>query len=335
MVPTLRAQQAAPTVPQVDLSEPSSPVHTQYTGPGGILGEITCDRNGALYIQPQFVPGADTNARATSDIVRINPDGSIKKFSAVDASAPNHPTYVVGHAIDRDGRVFLLTMRPGPRSQLTILQLAPDSSSVSKTDLDREMQPTLFAVLPSGDFLVGGTAATSEQDKQSRASVLWLFGSDGSFHREFISAASSKKTDSKAKGPVDVPSTADLGGLRIGDDDNIYVFRPGSPAKVDVFDQSGARQRTLRLDTPPKASFDHFFAVSGGRLVVGYSSAQQKVGPPSSSRIFRVYDAQTGAAQVDYVSTFRGTPACLDNNDLVFLVTGKGGGFDIARASMR
>ena len=333
-VPVFRAQQTTTSVPQVALSEPSSLVPTQYTRPGGTLGDIACDRNSAIYIQPQFVAGADTNPQATNEIVRINSDGSINKFSASDSNAPDHATYVVGHAVDRDGRVFLLTMRPGPGNQLTILQLAADSSYVSKIDLDRELRPTVFAVLPSGDFLVGGTTVLAKQDKQPGKSVLWLFGSDGAFHREFFSATNPKNAGDKSNN-AEVPSSHDLVGLRIGDDDNIYVLHPGSPAKVDVYDQSGARLRSLRLESPSQTRFGGFFAVNGGRIVAGYASTEKKVGPPSTQRTFRTFDAETGLPQIDFVSTFAATPACVDNNDLIFLVNGKDGSLSLYRASLR
>ena len=331
LLASTRAQQATVNVPQVELGEPSSPVRTQFTRTGGLLGDIECDRNGAIYLQPQFVAGADTKAQAASEIVRINSDGTINKFSAAGATASDHAAYVVGHAVDRDGRVFLLTMRPGPASHLTILQLAPDSSYVSKTDLDRELKPSLFAVLPNGEFLTGGTAAEEGKDPSTRNSVLWLFGPDGTFHREFFSAAATSKSKDKNQ----APTQSNLAGMRIGDDDNIYVLRPGSPANVDVLDESGSPVRTLRLETPPHTAFSGFFAVAGGRIVVAYSSSEQKVGPPSSTRIFRVYDAQTGIPQVDYVATFAGIPACVDNNDLVLLTTGKDGTLSVGRSSMR
>lgn len=317
-------------MPQVTLPEPSLPVRTQLPQNGGTLGKLECDKDGAVYLQPQFVSDTGGNVLPNSDILRINSDGSTNRFSAAGQGRMN---YVQGHAVDRDGRVFLLTMRPGPRHRLTVLQLAADSSYVSKVDLDRELQPTLFAVLPGGEFLVGGARVDSDENRKGGTSVLWLFGSDGSFHREF-GAATPTKGD-KPGNPVGGPSSPDLGGLQIGDDDNIYVLRPGSPAKVNVFDQGGTLQRTLRLDAPPKAALDGFFSARAGRLVVGYSSPQQKVGPPSPSRIFRVYDPQTGIAQIDYVSAFAGTPACVDNNDLIFLLTGKDGSLNIARVSMR
>ncbi len=330
-----QAQQPAPVVSEVALADPSSPVRTQLPRTGGILGQPACDKNGAVYLQPEFVTDSASNVLPPSVIVRINPDGSIANFSAGQADGANRPTYVLGHAIDRDGRVFLLTMRPGPGDHVSIEQAAPDSSYVSKTDLDRELRPGLFAVLPSGDFLVGGVVPPKNKEDTTRKSVLWLFGSDGSFKREFLAASSTVATDPKTKRPVDAPAPKDFNSIVIGDDGNIYVLVPGSPAKVQVFDEQGQKQRTLKLDPPQQARLDPIMFVSGGRVVVRYSRTEQENGKPVSKRIFRMYDAQTGMAQIDYVSGFRGIVACLDNNDLVFLVRGQDGALSLARASMR
>ncbi len=330
------AQTPAPVVPEVNLSEPTSPVHTQLSSArGGILGTITCDKNGAIYLQPQFTGNAIGNVGPSSEIVRIDPDGTVTKFPSTVADSSSRPMYVVGHAVDRDGRVFLLTMRPGPGTHVSIVELSADSSLVSKTDLDRELRPGLFAVLPSGDFLVGGTLPDRAQSAETRKSVLWLFGADGSFKREFLATSSPAEIDPQTKRPGGTIAIIDFRSLQIGDDGSIYVLRPRNAPEIDVFDEQGKKQRTLKLDPPPQARIDEFFFVGGGRLVVPYWSTEKSDGKQVYKRIFRVYDAQSGIPQMDYVSTFRAIVACLDNNDLVFLVTGKDRFLNIARASMR
>ncbi len=329
------AQKAAPVVPQVDLPDPSSSVRTQLPRRGGILGAIACDKNGGVYLQPQFTGNQIGSVGPSSEIVRIDPDGSVTNFPSSVADPTGRPMYVVGHAVDRDGRVFLLTMRPGPGSHVTVVQLSPDSSFVSKADLDRELRPGLFAVLPSGDFLVGGTLPQTDKSAETGKSVLWLFGSDGSFQREFLATSSATEIDPRTNRPVGTIANIDFRSLQIGDDNNIYVLQPGSPAKIVVFDEQGQKQRTLKLDAPPDSRIDEYFFVSSGRIVVPYWSTEKLQGKQVYKRIYRVYDAQTGIPQIDYVSTFRAIIACLDNNDLVFLITDKDGALSIARASMR
>ena len=324
----------AVVVPQVDLPDPSSPTRTQLPHTGRILGQVTCDRNGAVYLQPQFVEDPSASTGASSPIVRITSDGSTTRFAAPSGSQEYSHTYIVGHAVDRDGRVFLLTMRPGPGDHLTILQLAEDSSVASTTELDRELRPGLFAVLPSGDFLIGGVE-TGDNNSATRKSVLSLFGRDGRFEREFLSASSKVDIDPQTKQAVAINPTESFGSLQIGDDNNIYVLLPGSPPRISVFDETGAKLRTLKLDAPPQARLHPEFFVSGGRIVVPYWSTQKANDKTVDKRIFRTYDAQTGIAQIDYASTFRGAVACVDHNDLIFLVTGQDGTLSLARASLR
>jgi hypothetical protein len=302
---------------------------------GGILPPINCDKNGAIYVQPEFLADANASSIVSSAIIRINADGSTARFSANLPNSQNRASYVLGHAVDRDGRVFLFTTRPGPGNHVTILELSADSSFVSTIDLNRELHPGLFAVLPSGDFLVGGVEQ-AEKDVSTRKSVLWRFGPDGRFQREFFSASRKADLDPRTKQPVAINPTESFTSLQIGDDNNIYILQPGSPAKVVVFDETGVKQRTLRLDAPPQATLDIFLFVGGGRVVVPFRSTETGAnGKKVSKRIFRVYDAQTGIAEIDYVSAFPGIVACLDNNDFEFLVTGKDGALSIARASMR
>jgi hypothetical protein len=328
------AQQPAPVVPQVELADPTSSVRAQLARSAGFLGQVACDKNGAIYLQPEFAADDNTGTPGSA-IIRISSDGSIARYSADPSGAKSH-TYVLGHAVDRDGRVFLLTMRPGPGDRLTVLQLSPDSSIVSKTDLDRQLRPGLFAVLPSGDFLISGVENSNEKDAGTRKSVLWLFGSDGTFKRQFLAASTKVDVDPKTRRPAPTPATVDFTSLQIGDDNNIYILQPGSPVKVVVFDETGVKQRTLRLDAPPQATLDVFLFVGGGRVVVPFRSTETGAnGKKVSKRIFRVYDAQTGIAEIDYISTFPGIVACLDNNDLEFLVPGKDGALSIARAAMR
>ena len=329
------AQKPAPVVPQVELPDPTSPVRTQLPRRGGILGAIACDKNGAIYLQPQFAPDPSGNVESSSDIVRLNSDGTVASFPSSVADASGTPMYVVAHAVDRDGRVFLLTMRPGPGTHVTVVELSPDASFVSKTDLDRELRPGLFAVLPSGDFLIGGTLPDSDKSAETRKSVLWLFGSDGSFKREFLATTSAAEINPQTKRPVGTIANIDFRSLQIGDDNSIYVLRPANPAKIDVFDEQGQKQRSLKLNPPKDARVGEFFFAGNGRVVVPYWSTEKSEGKQVYKRIFRVYDAQTGIAQIDWVSTFRAIVACLDNSDLVFLVTSKDGSLSIERASMR
>lgn len=310
-------------------------MHTDLPRSSGIFGELSCDRNGAIYLRPAR-GSPETTMPLNAAVVRINSDGSVNKFVANQENGTVAP-HVMEDAVDADGHVYLLTMRPGKGEQLTVLQLSADSSYLSKTDLDRELTPNLFTVMPSGDFLVGGTV-TEKSDKPdaqpTTKSVLWLFGNDGQFKRDFLSPEPPADKPAKTKKKTDT-GPRNLTALQIGDDGNLYVLEPGNAPKVLVFDQDGKKVRTLKLQAPPQGAANRKLYISNGRLMVPFWTMTEENGKRIGKRVFRVYDSQTGIAMADYVATFQGVLACMDNNDLVFLTNGSGGQIGVARASLR
>jgi len=331
-----RGQQNQTVVPQVDLSLPGSPMRTDLPRTSGIFGELSCDRNGAVYLRPER-GNPESRMPLNAAVVRINSNGSIDQFKANQENGTIAP-HVMDDSVDADGHVYLLTMRPGKGEHLTVLQLSADSSYVSRTDLDRELTPALFTVMPGGDFLAGGTVAETNKDnpqaQPTTKSVLWLFGNDGQFKREFLSSDASAGTANNAK-KVDTGPTS-FTSLVIGDDGNVYVLEPGTPPRVVVFDQNGKKVRTLKLQTPSHGTPNRNLYISNGRLMVPYwTLVTADNGKRIGKRVFRVYDSQTGIAMADYVATFQGVPACMDSGDLLFLVNAKDGSIDLARASMR
>lgn len=324
-------------VPQVELTLPGSPLHTDLPRSTAIFGELSCDRNGAIYLRPEH-GNPESSMPLNAAVVRINSDGSVNKFVASQENGTVAP-HVMEDAADADGHVYLLTMRPGKGERLTVLQLSADSSYLSKTDLDRELTPNLFTVMPSGDFLVGGTV-TEKSDKPNAQpttrSVLWLFGNDGQFKRDFLSpdAPADKREKATNKKKADT-GPRNLTALQIGDDGNLYVLEPGTAPKVLVFDQDGKKVRTLKLRAPAEGAANRRLYISNGRLMVPYWTMSEENGKRIGKRVFRVYDSQTGIAMADYVATFQGVLACMDNNDLIFLTTSSDGQIGVARASMR
>ena len=96
------AQQPAPVVPQVELAEPTSPLRTQLARTAGFLGQVACDKNGAMYLQPEFAAD-DNSGMPGSAILRVSSDGSVARYAADPSGGKGH-TYILGHAVDRDGR---------------------------------------------------------------------------------------------------------------------------------------------------------------------------------------------------------------------------------------
>jgi hypothetical protein len=299
-----------------------------------------CDGAGNIYVQ--FIARAPASNLAPP-VTRISADGQqLTKFSldSVPGLAPD--ASIDSYAVTPRGEVLMFGYN-GDVPQLFTFRDDGQFDSIRKFDL--EISNSVFAVFPTGEFLVRGVKASSPADKRHDAVFTGLFDRNGRFLKQITledEIEFKDRADFKDGAEYSKAYNATLHSLSFSqaisaDDGNVYLVRQPKPLSVDVVSPGGEVLRQLTLK-PPSPSFQAGdVKVAGGKIVVEFIL---KVPGDRQNRIsdftFSVFDAESGEKEYDYYSPppLPGFLACYTPNYFTFLKIEENG-LTLVRAAAR
>ena len=230
-------------------------------GPTSLVGSPKCDADGSSYI-PDAGSLSISKFSATGEQVATFKANSSPDVPQIDGAAmftvgPNGDVYqlVIPHSYDRD--VFIYNKDGSYKSMV-------------KLDVGGPWSPSLFVVLPSGNFLATG----QKWDRVAKEYVPFtgIFSSGGALLKELHLEDDGMIHELAARGDSRVVPAPVSGGLNfaisrgkmeIGSDGNVYLMRWLNPAVIYAISPGGEIERRFTVDPE-----DHDFTI-GGMLVAG------------------------------------------------------------------
>jgi len=216
----------------------TSTVQSSSVPSESMLLPIKCDKDGRLYLQ--FMGDPLAPAEDTKSVTRVSHKAEVDaQFSL--ASADLGDEYAGrDFAIDNDGQVAMLAETP---AGYTVVRFDKDGKFKSKFNLENRFKAFHLALFKSGDLLIAGTEAPTENSPNLGAIPFTaIFDESGkllkevSFDDDKQSAKSAAEGDSRyvPSGNHNTNRAVTLGEALSGDDGNVYVMRWTSPAIVYV-----------------------------------------------------------------------------------------------------
>ncbi len=191
-------------------------------------------------------------------------------------------------------------------------------------------QAAVFAVFPTGEFLLRGAEMTGPPDKRRQEVFTGLFDRNGRFLKQLTLKAEvefKERADFKDRADYIKASNATNATLAFSqaisaDDGNVYLVRSPKPLTVDVVSPGGEVLRQLTLKPPSPSLEAGAVKVAGGKIVVEFFL---KVHGDRQNRIsdfsYSVFDAESGEKLFDnyWPAMPEGFFACYTPNYFTFL----------------
>ncbi len=262
-----------------------------------IASGYSCDDSGAVYIR-QNTPGDPLKV----PVVRVSASQSPVTFDVPPSEFKDLDWYVFAYAVDPGGSVFELVEVTTGTPSTYLLTFDKDGQFRRKTRLAAHFLPNGLLALPDGNFLA--TGLLEEHTGRPQKPITVIFNSDGAVVRRLFDSSSSQNRESRV---------LELGHVRLGDDQNLYVLRSGDPARVDIYAQTGVLLRSLKLQPPFERAQAYGLFTSAYRVIVEYGRETTKDETPDGRVFLAVYHAETGELLNTYSQMSKGIIACIQN----------------------
>jgi hypothetical protein len=305
------AQEPASQIPTLTLRAGSSRTVTQEWV-GSVFGSIQCDRNANAYFR---VAGRGEHPFKSS-LLKISSDGRETRRFGLEA-IKEMPEVTSPHvAIGPSGDVFFLLRSLDSKRKIDELWVAAftDNGDLRwKTRLSLRVEPDLFAVLPSGNLLVGGRDESGTSgDAPPVRPQLWIVDAAGE-----AKGALGAPRPRNGETPADEPATRDdirLRSVAVSESGSIYLLNGFRDPVVDVWTEGGQFVRRLRLSTPFANAVAQEVLMVNGQLLVFYQGPLQKLEDGKTRRqlLYAVYDPSSGehVANLRFADDLKGWLAC-------------------------
>lgn len=286
----------------------------------GLIGNYECDDSGAIYVR------LDTPGDVLKQpVVRISSSDPQVTFNLPSSEFPGLDVYIFASTVDPGGRVYELARLDRDESAASstyLLTFDKDGQFRRKTKLQSDFRPEGLVALADGKLLATGT---SEDKGKPVGTLTAIFNDDGTLLTRLKNSSPSLNPDSKM---------LELGHIRVGDDQNIYVLRFVDPARVDIYTQAGALVRSLKLQPPFDNAQARDLYVSSYRVIVEYGHVVAKSETPDGHVYLAVYNGETGELLNGYSQMSKGIIACIRNGAVTVLTPEKDKHFGILTARL-
>lgn len=273
---------------------------------------IHCDSTGNIYFR-KYLPTGGLQV----PVVRISADGrQTLEFSI--ASVPGFQGGdTEGFAVGLSGDVVLAVSGEGPNQPTRFAEgylIRFDGTGALDSIVNLgAAYPLQVALFPNGNLLVSGTKDVhlyGRTQPSVQVGFTELLNSAGaviktiSLPRDVRPPRLGDPDFQNYEGQF--PSEMTLGDAVVGNDGNAYLMRHMMPPIVYVISSDGSLLRMLRLEPPRSnarfASAIQYSPQDGGELAVAFD-AKSAGGASAATRIFSIYNAETGQKLANYPAT--------------------------------
>ncbi|MDP9266718.1 MAG: hypothetical protein M3P27_00145 [Acidobacteriota bacterium] len=295
----------------------TSTVQSSSVPSESMLLPIKCDQDGKLYLQ--FMGDPMAPAEDTKAVTRISRKAEVDTQFALKNADLGDQYSGVDYAVDSDGQIAMLAETP---DGYIVVRFDKEGKMKSKFQLENRFKPFLLALFKSGQLLIAGTEApTDNSPNLGTIPFTAIFDDSGKLLKEISFEEDKQFAKGSAEGdrryvPSGNPNTnraVTLGETLSGDDGNVYVMRWTSPAIVYVVSPGGVIVRKLTIDPHNREMVPRSMFLSKGRLAIQFADSKKP--------LLMVADAQSGRVEATYAGNLElgGGLACYTSEELTFV----------------
>lgn len=237
------------------------------TETGGLFAELSCDREGDVYLGP---------ARNGDAIRKINAKGELVASFTPEAN-PDVKVYGVGrYSVSPDGELYVPVGSQQTHGwHLLVFKSDGSYSTNIKLDAGFGVQPATTTVFANGNLLISGT----KLDRSSKLFIVpftGIFRSDGRLLKEITLEQDEHIPDTSAMKnlkpgqalPVITNRAVALGETEAAKDGNIYVMRWDSPADFYAISAGGEVVKRFKVDPGAAYYAPDGMHIAGNRIAI-------------------------------------------------------------------
>ncbi len=267
-VPAPRSKTTAPKVnsgtnPQLTLVKSVVP----NAAPSSLAGRANCDGDGNFYLQ-----GADRGITISKFNSKGEPVATFKASSSTDVAQVDGAGMF---RVTADGDLYQLVTPHSYDRDIFVYNKDGSYKSMVKLDVGSPWSPSLFAVLPSGNFLA--TGQKWDRPTQQYVPFTGILSSNGTVLKELhledddnIHEMAARGDSRVVPGPVSgsLNFAISRGKMEIGSDGNAYLLRWLNPAVVYAISPGGEIERRFTVDPGDPNLTVGGMTIAGNRIAV-------------------------------------------------------------------
>jgi len=258
------------------------------TAPASVVGLAKCDADGNLYLQ-----GADGVT-----ISKFNSKG--EAVATFKASSSPDVVQVDGAGrfiVSDDGQVYQLVFPHSYDRDVFLYNKDGSYKSMVKLDVGGPWHPSLFAVFPSGSFLVAGQKW--DRLAQQYFPFTGILSSSGTLLKELhledddnIHEMAARGDSRVGPGPVSTRLNFAIsrGKMEMGSDGNVYLLRWLNPAVIYAVSPGGEIERRFTVDPGDPDFMVREMKIAGNRIAAVFLKSSK--GKMPARLIIKVVDLE-------------------------------------------